>query len=128
MQAWNLYEKGELSELVDSLLNEDLDLDEACKFLMIALLCTQDMPKLRPAMSTVVEMLSGEVELDKTPISKPGLLSEFMEIKDGKGDKEKGSTKDSTCTGSADSGKTSSFDVDTSIATMTFNSIYDRSN
>lgn len=110
-------------ELVDTAVNDEHDLMEACKFMKIALLCTQDMPKLRPAMSTVVEMLSGDKDVnDMMTISKPGLLSEFMGLK--------GSTKVSSYIISADSGKTSSsgMEMDTSVATMTFNSIYDRSN
>ncbi|GMN54401.1 hypothetical protein TIFTF001_023530 [Ficus carica] len=122
-RAWNLYEKGEIVELVDTVVNDDNDLMEACKFMKIALFCTQDMPKLRPAMSTVVEMLSGDKDVnDMMTISKPGLLSEFMGLK--------GNTKVSSYVLSADSGKTSSsgMEMDTSVATMTFNSIYDRSN
>ncbi|PON98420.1 Serine/threonine protein kinase [Trema orientale] len=126
-RAWSLYERGELVELVDSSLNNDLDLEEACKFLKVALLCTQDMPKLRPAMSIVVEMLTGQLELNDKAISKPGLLSEFMDIKGGRGEKDKVNTKDTSDLVSANSAKTSSSGM-TSIATMTFNSIFDRSN
>ncbi|PON45702.1 Serine/threonine protein kinase [Parasponia andersonii] len=126
-RAWSLYERGELVELVDSSLNDDLDLEEACKFLKVALHCTQDMPKLRPAMSIVVEMLTGQLELNDKAISKPGLLSEFMEIKGGRDEKNKVNTKDTSDLASANSAKTSSSGM-TSIATMTFNSVFDRSN
>ena len=125
MQAWVLYERGELAELVDSSLHDDLDLEEACKFLKIALVCTQEMPKLRPAMSTVVEMLTGQLELDDKAISKPGLLSEFIDMKGVRGEKDKVNSKGTSDMESADSGKTSTSGM-TSIATMTFNSIFDR--
>ncbi|XP_024029159.1 cold-responsive protein kinase 1 isoform X2 [Morus notabilis] len=127
-RAWYLYERGGLAELVDSSLNDDLNLDEACKFIKIALLCTQDMPKIRPTMSTVVEMLSGDKDVNDMTVSKPGLLSEFMGLKGGGDEKDKVNTKYSSDAVFVDSGKTSSSGMDTSIATMTFNSIYDRSN
>ncbi|KAF4363762.1 hypothetical protein CsatB_000159 [Cannabis sativa] len=118
-RAWRLYESGELEELVDSSLNDDLELEEAKKFLKIALLCTQDMPKLRPLMSTVVEMLTGQLEVNKKEISKPGLLSEFMDMK---GQKNKViNSKDMSSIGTTNSGSSS-------VATMTFTSILDRSN
>ncbi|XP_062096959.1 cold-responsive protein kinase 1-like [Humulus lupulus] len=121
-RAWRLYESGELDELVDSSLNDDLDLEEARKFLKIALLCTQDMPKLRPPMSTIVEMLTGKVEVNDKEISKPGLLSEFMEMKDRKGERNK--INSTSYMGSANSGSSGM----TTVATMTFTSILDRSN
>ncbi|PRQ53970.1 hypothetical protein RchiOBHm_Chr2g0172421 [Rosa chinensis] len=48
----------------------------------IGLLCTQDKPKLRPSMSTVVKMLTGETDVDDEKIDKPGMLSEFMDQRD----------------------------------------------
>ncbi|KAJ8642122.1 hypothetical protein MRB53_018816 [Persea americana] len=58
-RAWELFERGELALLVDSLLNVDNDFDteEACRFLKVGLLCTQQVLKRRPDMSTVVKML-----------------------------------------------------------------------
>ncbi|PRQ53974.1 putative non-specific serine/threonine protein kinase [Rosa chinensis] len=79
---WHLsipYERGKLVELADpSTLNEGLNVEEACIFMKIGLLCTQDKPKLRPSMSTVVKMLTGETDVDDEKIDKPGMLSEFM--------------------------------------------------
>ncbi|XP_031266844.1 cold-responsive protein kinase 1-like [Pistacia vera] len=132
-KAWELYEKGELLQLVDALLNEDYNVEEADRYLKIALLCTQDMPKLRPSMSTVVQMLTGEIDVSEQKISKPGLLSELLGLKVGKGQKDESDGKNKALTQSADSGRldgssSSSGNMDTSYATMTFNSIYDRSN
>lgn len=132
LQAWNLYEKGELEELVDTSLDGDVNITEACRFLKIGLLCTQDMPKLRPAMSAVVEMLTGEIDMNDIVISKPGLFSEFMDMKDIRSSKEKVERKDTFETLSGGSGKlvnssSSSENTSTSFATMTFNSVYDRS-
>ncbi|XAR68285.1 Non-specific serine/threonine protein kinase [Bertholletia excelsa] len=80
-RAWRLYEKGELESLVDASLDGDSDVNEACKFLKIGLLCTQDMQKERPSMSKVVKMLKGEMDINDQQISKPGLISELMGLK-----------------------------------------------
>ncbi|KAJ7981985.1 Protein kinase superfamily protein [Quillaja saponaria] len=79
-RAWELYEQKELVGLVDESLNEEFDADEACRFLKIGLLCTQDYPKLRPSMSTVVKMLTGQMDVDDCKV-KPGVISDFMDLK-----------------------------------------------
>lgn len=123
MQVWELHEQGKLIDVVDKSLNEDFDAEEACRFLKVGLLCTQDMPKSRPNMTTVVSMLMGEVDVDDK-ISRPGLITELMGIKGG-GAKKSGS---GTTSGSGKQENSSLLSVTaTSAATMTFNSIYDRS-
>ncbi|CAB4277368.1 unnamed protein product [Prunus armeniaca] len=77
--VWEHHERGQLVELVDTALNGIFNVEEACRFLKIGLLCTYDMPKLRRSMSTVVEMLTGERDVNEEKISKPVLLSEFMD-------------------------------------------------
>ncbi|KDP32521.1 hypothetical protein JCGZ_14724 [Jatropha curcas] len=130
-RVWELHEKGELATLIDPSLHGDYDTEEACKYMKIGLLCTQDIPKLRPTMSTVVKMLTGEIDVNDYKISKPGLLAEFIAFRGS--DKRKKANVSST-TGSAGSTKpgddnlSSSSGMATSYATMTFNSIYDRSN
>ncbi|XP_027355734.1 cold-responsive protein kinase 1-like [Abrus precatorius] len=79
--AWELYQRRELVGLVDTSLNGDFDAEEACKFLKIGLLCAQDTPKLRPTMSAVVKMLTGEMDIDEIKITKPGLISDLMDLK-----------------------------------------------
>lgn len=81
MQTWNLYEHGEIANIIDTSLTDDLDVDEACKFLKVGLLCTQDTVKLRPSMSTVARMLTDEKDVNLEKITKPGLLSDLMELK-----------------------------------------------
>ncbi|KAJ4726421.1 Protein kinase superfamily protein [Melia azedarach] len=125
--AWERHERGKLVELVDASLNGDYDVEEAHRYLKIALLCTQDLPKLRPSMSTVVEMLIGEIDVDKEKISKPGLLSELLGLKGDKGDMKNKSSAVSGDSSKLDHSSSSSGNI-TSYATMTFNSIYDRSN
>ncbi|KAL6196735.1 hypothetical protein ACLB2K_032349 [Fragaria x ananassa] len=96
-RTWHLYECRELVGLVDTALNGDFDAEEACRFLKIGLLCTHNTPKLRPSMSTVVKMLKGQKEVDDTKITKPGLISDFMDIKiQGQPNSKKPSTKTST--------------------------------
>ncbi|CAA3005232.1 cold-responsive kinase 1-like [Olea europaea subsp. europaea] len=115
--AWKLYEKRELIQLVDMTLEGDFDMDEACRYLKIGLLCTQDMPKSRPAMSTVLKLLTGEMDLRKKKISRPAILSELTAVN---------SNTTSPAWGNLD--KSSSQNRSTTYATMTFTSIYDRSN
>ncbi|GMH14378.1 hypothetical protein Nepgr_016219 [Nepenthes gracilis] len=74
-RAWELYERKGLVLLVDTSLNGCFDVREACRYLKIGLLCTQDSPKLRPSMSTVVKMLTGEMDVDEE-ITKPVTLME----------------------------------------------------
>ncbi|KAK9024493.1 hypothetical protein V6N11_004653 [Hibiscus sabdariffa] len=123
-RAWNLYGCGQLLELVDPSLNGEFDDEEAQKFLKIGLLCTQDLSKLRPSMSQAVKMLMGQEVVNDQNISKPGLLSDIATLRDQK-DKS-GSSSEGTGKGSNSS--SSSENITTSHATMTFNSIFDRSN
>ncbi|TXG66777.1 hypothetical protein EZV62_008052 [Acer yangbiense] len=121
-RAWELYERGDLVGLVDASLNEDYNVEEAHRYLKIALLCTQDMPKLRPSMSTVVKMLTGEIDVNEEKISKPGLLSELLGLKVKKSDVIK-----YTDSSKPDHSSSSSGNMYDSYATMTFTSIDDRS-
>ncbi|XP_073005216.1 cold-responsive protein kinase 1-like [Typha latifolia] len=79
-RAWTLYERGELLTIVDTFLDDDFDTEEACRFLKVGLLCTQDAPRARPSMSTVIKMLTGESSVN-VKITKPGLISDFMQLK-----------------------------------------------
>ena len=80
-QAWKLYERNELVDLVDTGLDGLFDVEEACRYLKVGLLCTQDSPKLRPKMSTVVKLLTGTKNIDNKKITRPGLISDFMDLK-----------------------------------------------
>nr|XP_015882094.2 probable LRR receptor-like serine/threonine-protein kinase At1g56140 [Ziziphus jujuba var. spinosa] len=74
--AWNLYEEKREVELVDSALSE-FNEEQVRRVIKIALFCTQTSPSLRPRMSRVVAMLSGDVEVRCTQISKPGYLANW---------------------------------------------------
>ncbi|XP_038883287.1 cold-responsive protein kinase 1-like isoform X2 [Benincasa hispida] len=123
--VWEHHQKGQLLELVDLSLHGDVGTEEACRYLKIGLLCTQDMPKLRPSMATVVKMLTGDIDISDQAISRPGMLSEFMLRKDVLCKKGESTTEDS---GKPIDSTSSSGYMDTSYATITFNSIFDRSN
>ena len=55
-----LWEKGKGEELIDENLNDDCPVDEAIKWMRIALLCIEEDPNDRPTMSSVTFMLEGE--------------------------------------------------------------------
>ncbi|KAJ4726578.1 Protein kinase superfamily protein [Melia azedarach] len=127
-RTWELYERKELVALVDTALAGNFDAEEACRFLKIGLLCTQDTPKLRPSMSTVVRMLMGEKNIDDNKITKPGLISDFMDLKVRGPQKTKLETKSSSSYNSSNNPDNSNLSSGaTSAATMTFTVSYDRS-
>ncbi|KAK9949624.1 hypothetical protein M0R45_005141 [Rubus argutus] len=73
--AWQLHENKLEGELVDCRLSE-FNEEEAIRIIKIGLLCTQTSPMLRPSMSRVVGMLSGDMEV-MTVTSKPGYLTDW---------------------------------------------------
>lgn len=81
-KTWRCYDQGHLEKIIDSSLGEDLDVEEACRFLKIGLLCTQQVTKRRPSMSTVVGMLRGDADADvgAEKISKPDVIRDFREL------------------------------------------------
>jgi len=81
LQTWIYYEQGDLKKIIDSSLGDDLDVAQACRFLKIGLLCTQDVTRHRPDMSKVIAMLTGETDVESEKISKPAIISDFMDLK-----------------------------------------------
>ncbi|KAK9937493.1 hypothetical protein M0R45_014277 [Rubus argutus] len=73
--AWVLHENKREIELVDSRLSE-FNEEEVKRVINIGLLCTQTSPMLRPSMSRVVGMLSGDIEVTIVT-SKPGYLADW---------------------------------------------------
>ncbi|CAN6277647.1 unnamed protein product [Urochloa humidicola] len=80
-KTWIYYEQGGLEKIIDSSLGDDLDIAQACRFLKIGLLCTQDVTRHRPDMSKVIAMLMGEMDVGSEKISKPAIISDFMDLK-----------------------------------------------
>lgn len=62
-------------ELVDSNLLK-FDENEVKRTIGVALLCTQTSPNLRPSMSRVVAMLSGDIEVSSIT-TRPGYLTDW---------------------------------------------------
>lgn len=54
----------------------EYDADEVRRIIGVALLCTQASPSLRPAMSRVVAMLSGDIEVASVT-TRPGYLTDW---------------------------------------------------
>ncbi|XP_060187387.1 probable LRR receptor-like serine/threonine-protein kinase At1g56140 isoform X1 [Lycium barbarum] len=73
--AWQLHENKHQTKLVDANLSE-FDVNEVKKVIGIALLCTQTSPALRPSMSRVIAMLTGDAEVAAVT-SKPGYLTDW---------------------------------------------------
>ncbi|NP_001146863.1 serine/threonine-protein kinase receptor isoform X2 [Zea mays] len=80
-RTWALYEQGRLEDIVDMDIGGDRDVEEACRFLKIGLLCTQDAMARRPNMTNVVRMLSGERRISVEKITRPAMISDFAELK-----------------------------------------------
>ncbi|XP_062178396.1 cold-responsive protein kinase 1-like [Phragmites australis] len=80
-KTWRYYDHGYPEKIIDSSLGDDLDADEACRFLKVGLLCTQDVTKRRPSISTVISMLKGEVDVGTEMISKPDMIRNFRDLK-----------------------------------------------
>ncbi|KAM0887757.1 hypothetical protein ACQ4PT_028799 [Festuca glaucescens] len=80
-KTWTYYDQGELHEIIDSSLGDDLDIDEACRFLKVGLLCTKNVTKRRPDMSSVVQMLRGEMDVDSQEITQPDVIRDFRDLK-----------------------------------------------
>ncbi|KAL8462004.1 hypothetical protein ACS0TY_033186 [Phlomoides rotata] len=134
-RTWQLYEKKELVALVDTALEGQFDPEQACIFFKIGLLCTQDSPKLRPTMSAVVRMLKGEEDFDENTITKPGLISDFMDLKirsDPKPKPDNNPTSSNFNSSGSETNENSTWtstrtSTPTSHATMSFTAVYDRS-
>ncbi|OWM84854.1 cold-responsive protein kinase 1-like [Punica granatum] len=70
-RAWDLHERKELLGLVDIPVVRYLDREDAYKYLIICLLCTQHDPDLRPDISTVLGMLTGKINVSRENLSRP---------------------------------------------------------
>ncbi|XP_028760565.1 cold-responsive protein kinase 1-like [Neltuma alba] len=129
-RTWKHYQRRILVGLVDTSLNGEFDAEEACKFLKVGLLCTQEVPKLRPSMSSVVEMLTGKKEVDDSKITEPALISDFMDLKIGgnrKNEVDMKTLSSYNATSASDNQDTTLSSTSSTIATTTFATQYDQS-
>ncbi|OMP12632.1 hypothetical protein COLO4_02938 [Corchorus olitorius] len=74
-KAWNLVENNESLGVMDPSL-EEFDENEALRVLGVALLCTQASPNMRPPMSRVVAMLTGDAEVSSVA-TKPSYITDW---------------------------------------------------
>ncbi|XP_028752449.1 probable LRR receptor-like serine/threonine-protein kinase At1g56130 [Neltuma alba] len=74
--TWQLHEKNCILGLLDPKLLKDFNEEEVKRIIGISLLCTQASPSLRPTMSRIVAMLSGDIEVS-TVTTKPGYLTDW---------------------------------------------------
>lgn len=95
-RTWALYEQGHLDEIIDAGIGDDLDVDEACRFLKIGLLCTQDAMARRPNMTTVVRMLKGEKNVSVEKITRPAMITDFADLKISKNQQQANETHSTT--------------------------------
>ncbi|CDO99673.1 unnamed protein product [Coffea canephora] len=78
--TWKLWNEDRCLELVDEMLDGSFSIKEVIRCIQVALLCVQQRAEDRPAMSTVVFMLSNEnVELPQP--KEPGFITENSPFK-----------------------------------------------
>ncbi|KAK1557621.1 hypothetical protein Q3G72_028234 [Acer saccharum] len=82
--AFNLQQKGNLMEIVDPMLEDKFDMEEAEKMIRVALLCSNADPALRPTMSEVVSMLESQT-IVREVASDPSIYGDDLRIKQLKG-------------------------------------------
>eukprot|EP01018_Ginkgo_biloba_P030394 Gb_19704 [translate_table: standard] len=95
--TWHLHEQNRLQELMDPDLVSTYSKEEVIRVIEVALLCTQASPTMRPPMSRVVAMLSGDAEV--IPVtSRPGYITDwqYSNILAGANSKENAPTHSST--------------------------------
>ncbi|XP_028764706.1 probable LRR receptor-like serine/threonine-protein kinase RFK1 [Neltuma alba] len=78
--ACQLQQSGKLMELVDERMGSMGDEREAEKVLKVALLCTNASPSLRPAMSEVINMLEGRMDIPEA-VPEAGAYNEDLRFK-----------------------------------------------
>ncbi|KAF6167895.1 hypothetical protein GIB67_027673 [Kingdonia uniflora] len=80
-KAWEMYNDGNLLQLMDPSLRGDFPDEEVVRFLKVGLLCVQETPSLRPRMSKAAKVMSNEIDIREVEISKPGLIADLMKVK-----------------------------------------------
>ncbi|KAH7654561.1 Non-specific serine/threonine protein kinase protein [Dioscorea alata] len=73
--AWHLHERKCELEMVDPML-QSFNKEEVTRVIGVAFLCTQASPALRPPMSRVVAMLSGDIDVNEVT-SRPSYLTDW---------------------------------------------------
>ena len=74
VQAWDLWNEGKSSQLVDETVSDSVSMNEVLKCIKIGLLCVQERAEDRPLMSTVIQMLGSDIASLPQP-KKPGFIA-----------------------------------------------------
>ncbi|KAK1556237.1 hypothetical protein Q3G72_001112 [Acer saccharum] len=82
--GFDLQQKGNLMEIMDPMLEDKFDKEEAEKMIRVALLCSNADPALRPTMTEVVSMLESQT-IVRAVASDPGIYCDDLRIKQLKG-------------------------------------------
>ncbi|XP_010415736.1 PREDICTED: cysteine-rich receptor-like protein kinase 2 [Camelina sativa] len=88
-EAWKHFQSGELEEIYDPNLNWKNQIDshiiikDIARVIQIGLLCTQEIPSLRPSMSKLLHMLKNKEEILPLPSNPPFMDERVMELRDG---------------------------------------------
>lgn len=85
VQAWDMYKGNKLVELVDPMLKGNFNEREALRFIKVGLLCVQEIGRSRPHIYTAIKMMNGEIKIDDLQIQQPGLITDIMDVKIGRG-------------------------------------------
>ncbi|XP_002519542.2 putative serine/threonine-protein kinase isoform X1 [Ricinus communis] len=84
-KAWEAYNENKLLQIIDPILImnflEEEEEEDALRFLIVGLLCVQEIAKLRPQMSTCVKMMVNEIDIKDIQICQPGCVSNLMGVK-----------------------------------------------
>ncbi|KAL1216476.1 Cysteine-rich receptor-like protein kinase 3 [Cardamine amara subsp. amara] len=81
--VWSLYRTSNVVEAVDPVLGDNFNNIEASRLLQIGLLCVQAAFDQRPAMSAVVKMMKGSLEIQtptQPPFLNPGSVVEMRKL------------------------------------------------
>ncbi|KAH0875581.1 hypothetical protein HID58_072943 [Brassica napus] len=81
--VWSLYGTSNLAQVVDQVLGDNFNKMEASRLLEIGLLCVQAAFEQRPAMSAVVKMMKGNMEIPtpkQPPFLDPGSVLEARKM------------------------------------------------
>uniref|UniRef100_A0A0D6QRZ0 Protein kinase domain-containing protein n=1 Tax=Araucaria cunninghamii TaxID=56994 RepID=A0A0D6QRZ0_ARACU len=77
--AWSQYESDQVLDIVDPRLEGEYPREQTLKTIIIALLCTQGSPALRPAMSQVLSNLTSDSEIAMRP-TKPAFIDAIANV------------------------------------------------
>lgn len=72
--VWSLHREGRLLDAVDPRLGEDYVKEEAEKLLLLGLACSHPTACERPTTQTIIQILSGSVEVPPVPHFKPAFV------------------------------------------------------